>query len=341
MNSISFSIENNQKQFKPKEIIKGHLNIIFNSPSQLLQITLKFLGFEKTIQENYEETNIFLKDIKETKFKINKTNNQNAFEKIFNIFSSKENLSKNVSIGLFEHQFKINLPNLLPSSFDCQYGKIKYILIARVLIKNENGKKLWLRNDLNIPIRGQMIQDQLINQKIPLQITGKKKFLFSFKKFFFKFFLDSKIFKTGDLLTGQYHFLNESQRDIIKIHISIRQKFLIFQQQSVYKTEEFIVSKLEFDGSKENSKFSLIIPENLIESIGNKMIQISSVGKIIQIRYRVKIKVDFKFAFPLRISIPIIIIRNNTTNESNMIPSAPVSSNETNQQQKEGTLVDL
>eukprot|EP01080_Neovahlkampfia_damariscottae_P009180 gene9180-1268_t len=328
MNSISFSLDTS-KPFKVKETIEGKLCICLNRPAEIIQTNLKILGFEKV----NHQTNIFLKQIHETKKTKSWDNRTNSLtNKIHKIFGLKDERNQQQQTGLIEYPFQILLPNLLPSTVESPYGKIKYTIIARVWLKSENGRKICLQTEIKLPIKGQLIHEQFINQRIPIRISGKKSFLFSPK---------SKIFKTGDLITGQFQFFNEIQREVLNIHLSFRQKYWWFETEGEFgggswRTEEIIISKLNFSSFIKNYKFTLITPTYLPETISNKFIQKSSTGKLLQISYRVKMKIDFKYALPLRISIPVIIIKN-IQEDISKLASAPIFEEEV----PEETIVDL
>jgi hypothetical protein len=323
MNTLAFS-SNLEQSYKKNENIQGKTIIHLNTPSQIHQLKLEFFGVEKVSIGELKESNIFLKhsvDIQQRN-----VYKRTTVEKFCHFFSLKNNFSS-FRTGTFTYAFNVKLPNILPSTFLSQYGSIKYFLVGKVLIQMENGKRYTLQSSFPISIQGQLLEDYYINQRIPSFVTEKKSFLFTPKQFFAQLKLDSKIFKVGNYITGEYSTLNESHKMVTQIQISLRQKFLIFHKKRLISDDEFVVSNYAMDVTKDFDCFSMKIPETLPETINKRFIECGHVGRNLQIKYRVKMKVDFRFALSVRISIPIVIVRveedPRSREEIYCIPSAP------------------
>jgi hypothetical protein len=323
MNTLAFS-SNLEQSYKKNENIQGKAIIHLNTPSQIHQLKLEFLGIEKVSIGEMRESNIFLKHSIEINQK-NVKNKRSTMEKVCHFFSLKNTFS-NFGTGTFTFGFNVQLPNILPSTFISQYGSIKYVLTGKVLIQMENGKRYTLQSSFPISIQGQLIEDYYVNQRIPTYITERKSFLFTSKQLFVQLKLDSKIFKTGKFITGEFSTLNETHKEITNIQISFRQKFLIFYKKRLISDDEFVVSSQAMDVTKDFDCFSVQVPETLPETITKRFIECGQVGRNLQISYRVKMKVDFKFALSIRISIPVVIVRVEEEPKREVIfcnPSAP------------------
>ncbi|XP_057688915.1 arrestin domain-containing protein 3 [Corythoichthys intestinalis] len=218
-------------------------------------------------------------------------------------FFSEESATETVlPQGVHVYNFSFTLPSVsMPSSFRGTYGKIVYMLEAKLSRSwkvDKTVERVIVFHSKSFP----NLQSLMLRQ---VAVKDKELGIFSSGKVHMEVTVDRTAYAPGETAMVVAKINNNSSSDMIpKVRLS---QVIVYTASSSTKHENGTISKLVGHNirphSEEEVRWEVKIPTNMQPAIKN--------CEIISVDYYLKVYLDISFAFDPEVTFPVIIIPRN------------------------------
>jgi hypothetical protein len=302
-NEVILILPNNRRSYFSGEILVGHIQATIEKPILLDALTVSLRGVERVTEDSNQHKNKFLK--KTVRLEVQNSGNE----------SQEKSQSDKVLLrkGVHRIPFSIEIPRVVPPSFENQIATIEYKLKTK--LKPAEDDKQLLRYVKPLQLHGSLFDQNTIAKANSGDLSVSDRRDLDIGSVLVNVAVDSKILTPGSFADLHIDVTNTSTNErVTAISCKLVQKTIVTREEKVLfeQNKDIAFSNIGQVLSQEEVRADrkLAIPSSAGESIVHQINDQSVVyGKYINVTYLILVQVDIQGKEEITFEIPVYIVK--------------------------------